>query len=139
MSAPLRIRRPAVKAVGGDPEPLKSYYDRFVKLIPAEALTFYAVGSGIIAADQTLLLILWSLFCLVATVVIRAFGTADKRRNLPPDWVHVTISTLAFCVWIYHLGGPFIQLGWHSPQVSSLLIIAFSFAAPYFYRGSDND
>lgn len=135
MSAPLRIYRATSKSVSGEPDALKPYLDRLLKLIPAEVLSLYAVGGGFIAETDMLMLIVWALFCLVCVGLVKGFGTADRRRDLPPDWIHVSLSVIAFSIWVYYLGGPFILLGWHSKQTGSLLILAFTFLSPYFYRG----
>jgi hypothetical protein len=136
MSAPLRIRLSTTKSVSGDQEAFKPYLDRLLKLIPAEVLSLYAVGTGFIEDTNLAASSGWALFCLLGTGGVKAFGTADRRHDLPPDWTHVALSMAAFVTWVYYLGGPFVMLNWHSKSTASLLILAFTFVSPYFYRGS---
>ena len=140
MSAPLRIvRRTTVKSVldnkGSDNEGLKTYLDRLLKLIPAEVLSLYLVGSGVIPKKNTDAVVVWAGFCLIAVIIVKAYGTSDKAKDTEPDWIHVTISTVAFVVWLYSMGGPFVGWGLHKPYIGSLLILGFTFLVPYVYRG----
>ena len=98
--------------VSGDPatataEDFNAYLDRLLKMIPAEVISLYLVGSGLISERQAGGVDVWAAICLVGLLIIRAYGTADSLRHLPPDWVHVAISGVAFMIWIYSLGGPF--------------------------------
>lgn len=138
MSAPYRITRPGVgaQAVAAEPnQDFKFYLDRLLKMIPAEVISLYLVGSGFIPADQPAVLLIWSIMCLVGVVVIRAYGTTDPTKNLPPDWAHVAISSVAFVIWVYSLGGPFVAMGWYVPYIGSLLVLAWTFFVPFLYKG----
>lgn len=139
MSAPFRIRRPGVAtlAAGGGPQkPFDFYLDRLMKMIPAECVGLYLVGSGIIPAGKFAGLTSWALLCLIGVVVLRIYGTADRPAALKPDWVHVAISAIAFVIWVYTLGGPFVALpGVYVPFVGSLLVLAWTFFVPIFYKG----
>jgi hypothetical protein len=136
MSAPLRIRRePIPIGVGHQREELKGYVDRLLKMIPGEGVGAYVVGSGLIPTGQRLVLVIWTVFCLIGVILIKAFGTADERNNLPPDWVHVSISAIAFVIWVYTLGGPFSLFNLYEPFIGSLLVIGWTYFLPIFYRG----
>jgi uncharacterized membrane protein YhaH (DUF805 family) len=134
MSAPLRIRPPAGKAAGNN-DGLKSYLDRLLKLIPAEVLSLYLVGVGVIPKDKIAALIIWAVFCLIAVGVVKAYGTSDRAHDIEADKVHVTLSMIAFVIWVYSMGGLFEYFHLYEAYVGSLLILAFTFAVPYFYRG----
>ena len=73
--------------------------------------------------------------CLIGVIVVRTYGTTDPENNKPPDWVHVTISCVAFVIWVYPLGGPFAEFGLHIPYIGSLLVLAWTFFVPIFYKG----
>jgi hypothetical protein len=134
MSAPLRIRQPGSKATGKHDE-LKPYLDRLLKLIPAEVLSLYLVGTGVIPKDKVAALAFWGAVCLVATVVVKAFGTSDRRNGLAPDKIHVALSAIAFLIWTYSLGGPWVAWNLYESYIGSLMILAFTFFVPYAYRG----
>jgi hypothetical protein len=140
MSAPFRIQRPATGAVKaaaaqGSQENFKFYLDRLMKMIPAEVISLYLIGKGFIPLDQPIVLTAWALVCVAGVLLIRAFGTADPEANKSPDWVHVTISAVAFVIWVYTLGGPFEAAKLYEPYVGSLLVLAWTFFVPIIYKG----
>jgi len=139
MSAPFRIQRPDTGAVraaaAGTQENLKFYLDRLMKMIPAEVVSLYLVGSGFIPREQPVVLVVWAVVCLAGVFVVRAYGTADPQSNLSPDWTHVAISAIAFVIWVYTLGGPFAAADLYEPYVGSLLVLAWTFFVPMVYKG----
>jgi hypothetical protein len=138
MSAPFRIVRPdvGVKAAAvSQVESFNSYLDRLLKMIPAEVVSLYLVGSGLVPKDQYIALTVWAVVCLAGVVLVRAYGTADPANNKPTDWVHVAISTAAFVIWVYSLGGPFTAFNLYVPYLGSLLVLAWTFLVPLFYKG----
>jgi hypothetical protein len=142
MAAPLRIIRRAPTGVGvgagvapAPQQEFKDYLERLTKMIPGEVIGLYLVGSGLIPKDQNIGLLVWSLVCLAAVVVVRAFGTADPAAKKGPSWIQVGIAAVAFVVWLYSMGGPFVAFGLYVPYVGSLLVLAWSFFVPYLYQG----
>jgi len=142
MSAPFRITRPPSAVPGAMDvmapaagEDLKYYLDRLLKMIPAEVISLYLVGIGLIPAGQSLALAVWAVVCLVGTVLVRAYGTADPTADKTTDWVHVAISSVSFVLWVYTLGGPFEAYGLHLDYIGSLLVLAWTFFVPLLYKG----
>ena len=138
MSAPFRIKRSDVGvaevALGREDE-FKSYLERLLLMIPGEVISLYLVGSGLIPEDQPIALVVWAVVCLVGVIVVRIYGTADPQNNKPTDWIHVAISTIAFVIWVYSMGGPFAEYGLYVPYIGSLLVLAWTFFVPIFYKG----
>jgi len=84
-------------------------------------------------------LAVWAGLCLIAVIVLRVYGTADPQKRKPTDWVHVGISGVAFVLWIYSMpGGPFDVNGLYQGWLASLLILAWTFFVPIFYKGPEN-
>ena len=142
MVAPFRIKRNgglknvAAKGAGDD---FKSYLDRLLKMIPAEVIGLYLVGSGFIPQDQPVVLVVWSILCLFGVVAVRAYGTTDPMANQTPEWAAVWIAVGAFVIWVYTIGGPFKQFRMggqelHQPYIGSLLVLAYTFFIPIFYK-----
>ena len=104
-------------------------------MIPGEAVGLYLVGSGFIPGNQAVVLLIWSIFCFLCVIAIKAYGTADSAHNLPPDWIHVGISAVAFVIWLYTIGGPFAAYHMAIPYIGSLLVLAWTVAVPIFYKG----
>ena len=152
MSAPFRITSPEQRALPardlGAPGRLaaapsrdqgfRSYLDRLLKMIPAEVVSLYVVGSGVIPEEQPLALVAWTVICLIAVVGIRAYGTADPEVKLPTDWTHVGISAGAYMIWVYSLGGPFKAYDLHVSYLGSLLVLAWTFVIPMIYQGPED-
>ncbi len=144
MSAPFRIQRPdkmgaqTVSTAGPDAS-FRSYLDRLLKMIPAEVVSLYLVGVGVIPEGNAVYLTVWTIICLIGLFAIRIYGTADPVENLPPDWTHIIISAIAFLIWVYSLGNlsPFTAWGIGDPIIGSLLVLAWTFFVPMFYKGPE--
>ena len=140
MTAPYRITRKdprlqKVSAIEKKPDQeVREYLSRLMKLIPAEVVGLYLGGSGVIPEDQPGFLIGWSLFCLFCVFLVRRYGSS-KSGWKKPQWKVVWISMISFLIWLYSLGDVFRVLGIYIPFLGTLLILAWTFLVPYFYRG----
>jgi hypothetical protein len=105
------------------------YLTKVLKLIPAEVVSLYVALAGIVGvAGQTVNapLLFWIVFvvCLVGTPLYL------MRIAKVSDTLQIGISTFAFIVWVFALGGPFASLGWYQPIYGALLLPIFTFFAP---------
>jgi hypothetical protein len=107
------------------------YAERTAKYIPGEVLAAYVSINSILgsvdAKDQLLAPASWFVFglCLVVTpLYLRALAIRPE-----PPWTHLAISTAAFAVWAYALGGPFALSGIQKPWLGSILLILFTLLA----------
>lgn len=140
MAAPFRIRspRPPVLWAGGASgttgiSDADSYLERLLKLIPGEGVGLYIAGRGVIRENSEQLFILWTLVCLGAVVLLRAIGSAGLPRVGPVQWPGVAIASVSFLVWTYSLGD---VTSVYRAEIGSLMILAWTFFAPYLYRGT---
>jgi hypothetical protein len=138
MAAPFRISRSTLIPKGiaskGDQE-FRFYLDRLLKMIPGEVVGLYLVGSGFIPSDRAIVLAIWAAICLMGVVVIRAYGTADPASNQAPQLGPIAVSSVAFVIWVYTLGGPFAAFKLHVPYIGSLLVLTWTFFVPVIYKG----
>jgi hypothetical protein len=114
----------ALKAVGTQAD---EYVDRVIKLIPGEVVALYITLAGILAASgQNTSTIFWLIFivCLIGTPLY--LSKISKVGNV----VQIVISTVAFAVWVFALGGPFATLSWYVPVYGALLLPVFTFFVP---------
>jgi hypothetical protein len=117
---------------------VQSYLDRLMKMVPAEVIGLYLVGHGVIPAGQTTVFIIWTVICLIAVVAVRIYGTIDPTAQHRIDWLHVVISTIAFLIWIYTIGGPDNPFAsFYQSYIGSLLVLVWTFFVPIFYQGAD--
>lgn len=114
---------------------VKSYLDRLLKMIPGEVIALYVLGTGVIPAGDSAVVVVWSFICIFAVISVRAWGTADRSNGETTDWVMVIISTVAFIIWLYNLGGPFAVYDLYVPYIGTLVALAYTFFIPIFYKG----
>lgn len=117
----------------------REYLSRLLKMIPAEIVGFYMIGSGIIPSDIAIMQIIWIVICFILIIIVRRYGTADPDAGQSSQPVPVFISTVAFLIWVYWLGGPFIKYKIHIPWLASILILIWSFVIPIIYKGPKQD
>jgi hypothetical protein len=135
MTAPFRITRKALRPVARESGTnFKDYLGRLTKLIPAEIISLYLVGKGMIEEDKDLLLF-WTVFCLAGVIMVRLYGTADPQKNMPPQLTAVFIACVSYLVWIYSMGDIFSFFGIHVPKLGSLIVLGWTFIVPYVYKG----
>ena len=152
LSLRVNIARPADNLRSGEaasaPPPQSAtssadtYVSRLVKMIPGEALALFAAGAGLIAAAraewQPNLLLVWSLISALAIIALRRKATLVSDRS-GPQWISTAIALVSFAIWLYSQGAPFIEMGDDFEEsrgvVSSLLILAWTFFIPLFYKG----
>jgi hypothetical protein len=126
-----------------DDVPADGYRDRLVKYIPAEAVALYTFTDKLVishygidaagvatkaAADWVFYFAPWLL------LVLGLIGTPIYlyRQRLPKQpWVlHATISTIAFVLWAYTLGGSLILIHhWYHVVLAGLAAPLFTFVA----------
>jgi hypothetical protein len=130
--------RAKLQKVGTTDEPVREYFERLMKMIPAEVVGLYMVGRGLIPNENRGILAFWTALCLFGVVAVRIWGTADTdpQRPEPPQWPVVGISSVAFLIWVYNMGGVFAAYGLVEPYIGSLLLLAWTFFVPIFYKGS---
>lgn len=113
----------------GEQVTLDDYKDTLLKYIPAEVVALYITLYGIISAAKTEIpfdLISWIIF------VVGVFGTALYlwRIGKVNDMLQISISTGAFVIWVFALGGPFSNLSWYHPVYGTLLLPIYTFFIP---------
>lgn len=112
--------------------PVDSYFDKVIKYIPADVVGAWVAISGIIksASEEvskgTLLWIAFAVgMALTAAWTWKQTQEPDRRTAA----TQILISTAAFGVWVFALGGPFAELSWYAPVHGSLLLIGFTLFA----------
>jgi hypothetical protein len=109
-------------------KPGDDYASRLLKYIPTETVAAYLALSGVVvsAAGQNRAAMLWAVFVfglLLTPLYLRRVGNVRS-------WLQLGISTAAFAVWVFALGGPWSLLSWYEPYQGTLLLIAFTTSAP---------
>ncbi len=114
--------------VATTPQAVDTYFDRLIKYIPADIIAAWTAVTGLIAGatKEPQAALLWIAFGvgLILTAAWTLRQTRDPKK--PAAITQIIISTIAFAVWIFALGGPFATMSWYSPLYGSLLLIAFT-------------
>lgn len=128
MNAPLRLLAADRSAVGKPAGPIDPWLTRLVKLVPAEIVAVYLAGRPLAQEHYAGL---WPVACLVLTIVVRAFGTSDRRG---PQWLSVAVSAVSFVLWVYATGGHF--LGYEvDVNLAALVVLVWTTLVPVLWRG----
>src|SRR5215203_3218966 len=105
------------------------YTNRLLKYIPAESVALYLTLQGIVLSSvegQALNTWLWVAF------VIGIIGTPLYlwRIQQVSKRIQLAVSTAAFGVWVFALGGAFAALSWYEPFLGSVMLVVFTFFVP---------
>ena len=123
--------------------PPDSYKDRLVKYIPAESIALYTFADKLVIShygiDATgaitgapadgLLTVVAPLLFFLGLVGTPAY-LWRQRLSRQPWKLHALISTIAFAVWAYTLGGSwFLVHHWYHSLIAALSAPIFTFVA----------
>jgi hypothetical protein len=121
--AKVSLRRPAQSQTVDD------YTDRLLKYIPAESVALYLTLQGIVLSSvEAPALDAWLWFAFAIGIIgtplyLWRIQQVSKRMQL-------ALSTAAFGVWVFALGGAFASMSWYEPFIGSLALVVFTFFAP---------
>jgi hypothetical protein len=105
-------------------EKLDTYRDRLFKYIPAEVVTLYLGLSAIVAsATDAPRFLYWVIFG--AGVIGTPYYLRFVQKVTAP--MQLIISTLAFGVWVFALGGPFKDIQGYKQIYGAVLLPLFTF------------
>jgi hypothetical protein len=105
------------------------YADRLLKYIPVESIALYLTLQGIVLSGveaPALNSWLWFIFgigIIGTPLYLWRIQQVSKR-------IQLAVSTAAFGVWVFALGGAFASLSWYEPFLGSLMLLLFTFSVP---------
>lgn len=129
MSRRIRVGWPGAQAAAGagaPPVEIDSYFDKVVKYIPADIVGAWVAVTGLIsgARDIPRQTVLWVAFAI--GLILTAWWTWQQAAapGRPPPVTQAIVSTGAFAVWVFALGGgPFQHVPGQQVYGSLLLIL----------------
>ncbi|YAF95836.1 MAG: hypothetical protein AB3A66_25425 [Nodularia sp. CChRGM 3473] len=106
------------------------YQSKLLKYIPTEVVALYFTLDNIlkssVADQQSIQTLLWIIFILlIISTPIYLWRVTKVRKK-----IQLMISTLAFIVWVFALGGIFENLDWYRHYYGALLLPSFTFIVP---------
>lgn len=106
---------------------IDKYQDRLLKLIPAEVIALYltlaALAKSALTGQGATPWIVFGL-CLVAVPVYL------NRVSHVQKWMQLLVSTVAFVVWVFAIGGPFAGMKWYDPAWGGMAVASYTFLVP---------
>jgi len=115
----------------------QTYFDKAVKLVPTEIVGAYMVLSGIVGitpsstapttpTDSMSKILIIIVFFVLLVLTPLYLWRISKVNNV----LQLVVTTIAFALWIYTLGGPFAVWGIYDPKIAALLLTTWSLVIP---------
>lgn len=122
----------AQRAAGAQPG-LDDYASKLLKYIPAEIVAGFVAIDGIIkSVTDVPAAVGWIVFLVLLVLtpfyIWRVTTEADKSLAV----AQIAVSTIAFFVWVFAVGGPFSSLGWYMPLYGAVLLVLYTLTVPVF-------
>jgi hypothetical protein len=104
------------------------YIDRLLKYIPSEIIALYLGVTNVVPVqDSSYWLSLWIITIVTALCTPIYMYIMTKEDGQPTAWEQIVISSIAFPIWVFAIGGPFVQYSWYAPKHwIAAVIITFS-------------
>jgi uncharacterized membrane protein YoaK (UPF0700 family) len=94
--------------------PRDGYIDRLLKYIPAEIIALYlGVTNAIPPPLKAHRTAVWIVTVISALCVPLYMYLSTRKPNQPALWSQIAISSVAFPLWVFAIGGPFALLPWY--------------------------
>jgi len=107
------------------------YIDRLMKYIPGEIVALYLTLYGLALGSETeipFMEITWLIFAIgIVFTPIYLWRILEVEK-----WYHILISTIAFMVWVFAIGGPFKFFDWYHPTIGAIVLVIYTFVIPIF-------
>lgn len=102
------------------------YLDRLVKYIPSEVIALYLGVTNVAPADHWRAL--WIITVLATACVPIYMWYATQSAGRPTLWSQILISSVAFPIWVFAIGGPFRYFHNWYPQNRWIAAVIISFS-----------
>jgi hypothetical protein len=124
-------RRVAVAgATSVHPVEIDTYFDKVVKYVPSDIVAAWVAATALISNARNIpkQTTLW--FAFAIGLILTAWWTWKQAAapGRPPPVTQAIVSTGAFVVWVFALGGPFAHVH-GQPVYGSLLLILYTLLA----------
>jgi hypothetical protein len=90
---------------------------QILKYIPAEIVAAFLAIDGVFVSMKTPIMYQWILFVVLLVVTPFYLWKVTNDNNLNAAKGQMVVGTLAFCIWVFAIGGPFATYDWYSANV----------------------
>ena len=147
MSGPFRIEQNdrILPRADSKAEPVSSYVDKVIKLIPSEVLVAYIAVKGLFpnTADplsfDSRFLPIWTLIGFGLVIISRIFGTRENTGSgsvKTVQWGVVAISSISFLIWAYAMGDTVLGFTLPDPRIVSVVVVVWTFLVPQLFKSN---
>lgn len=108
---------------------IDNFFDQIIKYIPSDIVSAWIAVTGLIDSASDAIpknKLLWILFIIIIAITVIWTWMQTNEPNKSPAYRQIFISTTAFIVLVFALGGPFATLKWYQPLYGSLCLIVYS-------------
>jgi hypothetical protein len=126
-----RVITTQLQATGAAAATVDGYFDKVIKYIPSDIVGAWIFASSAIkaASGVPVTASLWTAFAVLLAITPFWTWRWTKFPGKPAATTQITISTIAFAVWVFALGGPFATMAFYRPLYGSLILILYSLLA----------
>jgi hypothetical protein len=106
-------------------------FKALLKYIPTEVVAVFVLVDGMLrsaAPSLPIPVIRWVVFFALLAGTWLYLQRVERVSKLQ----QLLISTVAFAVWVFSLGGPFSAFTWYSPLYGAILLPLYTFSIPIF-------
>ena len=123
-----RVITTQLQATGAGAATIDGYTDKLVKYIPADIVGAWIFASSAIKAASGVpaTALFWVAFAVLLVITPFWIWQWTKAPGKPAATTQIVVSTLAFAVWVFALGGPFARMTFYRPLYGSLLLVLYS-------------
>lgn len=107
------------------------YLTKLMKYIPGEIVAaFLAINGFLISVKSPNIYMIWGIFIVLIIFTVLYTKYITDERDKPVAKTQIVISTIAFIIWVFTIGGPFAYYGWYEPYYGSILLVFFTLGVP---------
>jgi len=113
------------------------YIDRLLKYIPAEIIALYLGTTNVVPLSdpqhpRQQEIATWVIAALAALATPLYLYVTTRKKGAPTVWPQIIISSIAFPVWVFAIGGPFeLSFCWYKRErwIGAITIMFGTFLA----------
>lgn len=103
------------------------YTVKLMKYIPTEVIAVYITLEALVRSSADMNHVLyWIVFMF--GIIVTPFYLWKVEKVLKK--LQLLISTMAFIIWVFAMGGPFTYVEWYDPLYGAVLLIMYTFFIP---------
>jgi hypothetical protein len=108
-----------------------SYFTKILKYIPAEIISGYvAINSIFKSIADVSTIFQWIIVAAMTLLTGLYIWRLTNEPQKPAAVSQIIISTFAFLVWVFALGGPFAEMSWYQYYYGAILLVMYTLAVP---------